>query len=87
MGPGQGLLALCGSHGAYFPQTELASEGVLADLVTMFLGSLRLGRPTPPRATGGRRRDPGVHSQESEKHGFAWEMVPKSRCGGIPRPK
>ena len=38
---------------SFVPQTELASEGVLADLVTMFLGSLRLGRPTPPRATGG----------------------------------
>ena len=34
----------------FIPQTELASEGVLADLVTMFLGSLRLGRPTPPAA-------------------------------------
>ena len=42
--------------GCFVPQTELASEGVLADLVTMFLGSLRLGRPTPPWATGGHRR-------------------------------
>ena len=50
----RGLRITMGSY--VVPQTELASEGVLADLVTMFLGSLRLGRPTPPWATGGHRR-------------------------------
>ena len=55
------------------PQTELASEGVLADLVTMFLGSLRLGRPTPPAATGGRRRDPVIHFWAPAGPGRFWE--------------